>query len=77
MQYMQYIIKYIEREHYIIQSPVASCFSPQRKLDDLNRSMTNEEKRALVGLKEPVVVLGEGRGAGSGERGANNNNNNN
>ena len=63
MQYMQYIIKYIEREHYIIQSPVASYFSPQRKLDELNKSLMNKEKRALVGLKE-------GQGAGSGERGA-------
>ena len=64
MQYMQYIIKYIAREHYIIQSPVASCFSPQCKLDELNKSLTNKEKRALVGLKEPVVALKEGRGAG-------------
>ena len=76
MQYMQYIIKYREREHYIIQSPVASCFSPQRELDELNKSLTNKEKRALVGLKEPVVALEEGRGAGSGERVNNNNNNN-
>ena len=71
MQYMQYIIKYIEREHYIIQSPVASCFSPQRKLDQLNATLTNKEKRELVGLKEPVVVLPGGKG---GEKNNINNN---